>query len=182
MVSSPRPKRRGGQGDLGTRGKIWVEAQECEPQDVSLTCTFIYLWGCPLVPPSPCPLVLFSDTASPTGMIASQVAHMVSEKLGQAVSAAQVNAALHELSLQDWTKPGSRERKLTPFGAQYGRVTTNPDIKTRPSFALMSRCSKVGWVKGLVLMSEFFLGRCSPPARLTPGVVLNCGGLITWCR
>jgi len=63
-----------------------------------------------------------SDTASPTGMIASQVARALSEKLGQAVSAAQVNAALHELSLQDWTKPGSRERKLTPKGEEYGRA------------------------------------------------------------
>ena len=58
----------------------------------------------------------------PTGMIASQVAQLVSEKLGQAISAAQVNAALHELELQDWTKPGSRERKLTPKGGQYGRA------------------------------------------------------------
>jgi len=69
MVSSPRPKRRGGQGDKGTRGKIWVEAQQWEPQDVSLTCTFIYLSGCPpislsphlLVPLSPCPLVSLSS-------------------------------------------------------------------------------------------------------------------------
>ena len=63
-----------------------------------------------------------NDAASPTGMIASQVAQLVSEKLGQAVSAAQVNAALHELELQDWTKPGSRERKLTAKGEQYGRA------------------------------------------------------------
>jgi cell wall-associated NlpC family hydrolase len=63
-----------------------------------------------------------NDTASSTGMIASQVAQMVSEKLGQPVSAAQVNTALHELELQDWTKPGSRERKLTPKGEKYGRA------------------------------------------------------------
>ncbi len=63
-----------------------------------------------------------NDAASPTGMIASQVAQLVSEKLGQAISAAQVNAALHELELQDWTKPGSRERKLTGKGEQYGRA------------------------------------------------------------
>jgi len=37
-------------------------------------------------------------------------------------------------------------------------VTMNPDILTEPSFALMSRCSKVGWVKGSVKMSEFFVG------------------------
>jgi len=67
-------------------------------------------------------LLAQNDAASPTGMIASQVARLVSEKLGQAVSAAQVNAALHELSLQDWTKPGSRERKLTPKGEEYGRA------------------------------------------------------------
>ncbi len=34
----------------------------------------------------------------------------------------------------------------------------NPDILTEPSFALMSRFSKVVWVKGSVKMSEFFVG------------------------
>ena len=38
------------------------------------------------------------------------------------------------------------------------RVTTDPDILNQPSFALMSRCSKVGWVKGWFKMSEFFVG------------------------
>lgn len=37
-----------------------------------------------------------NDPASPTGMIASQVAQQVSEQLGRSVSAAQINAALHE--------------------------------------------------------------------------------------
>lgn len=37
-----------------------------------------------------------NDLISPTGMIASQVAQLVSEQLGRYVSAVQVNAALHE--------------------------------------------------------------------------------------
>jgi len=34
----------------------------------------------------------------------------------------------------------------------------NPNILVKPSFALMSRLSKVVWVKGLTKMSEFFVG------------------------
>lgn len=34
----------------------------------------------------------------------------------------------------------------------------NPDIRPTPSFALMSKLSTGGWVKGVGLMSEFFLG------------------------
>lgn len=67
-------------------------------------------------------LLAESDTASPTGMIASQVAKKVSEQLGRSVTAAQVNTALHELGIQEWAKPGSRERKLTEKGVQYGRA------------------------------------------------------------
>ena len=67
-------------------------------------------------------LLAQNDSASPTGMIASQVAENVSEKLGRSVSAAQVNAALHDLGIQEWAKPGSRERKLTEKGMQYGRA------------------------------------------------------------
>lgn len=63
-----------------------------------------------------------SDTTSPTGMIASQVAQKVSQQLGRSVTAAQVNMALHELGIQEWTKPGSRERKLTEKGSEYGRA------------------------------------------------------------
>ena len=37
------------------------------------------------------------------------------------MTALQVNQALHELKLQDWSKPGAnRERKLTAQGKQYG--------------------------------------------------------------
>ncbi len=67
-------------------------------------------------------LLAEGNPASPTGMIASQVAEKVSQDLGQAVTAAQINAALHELGIQEWTKPGSRERKLTAKGTQYGRA------------------------------------------------------------
>jgi hypothetical protein len=55
-------------------------------------------------------------------MIASQVAKKVSEQLGREFTAAQINEALHEIGIQEWTKPGSRERKLTAKGVQYGRA------------------------------------------------------------
>ena len=55
-------------------------------------------------------------------MIASQVAKKVSESLNGKVTAAQVNQALHDLNLQEWVKSGSRERKLTEKGKQYGRA------------------------------------------------------------
>jgi hypothetical protein len=65
--------------------------------------------------------VISQNVHSPTGMIPSQLAAKVSEKLERKVTAAQVNQALHELKLQDWTKPGAnRERKLTAQGKQYG--------------------------------------------------------------
>jgi hypothetical protein len=67
---------------------------------------------------------------SPTGMIPSQLAAKVSEQLESQITAAQVNQALHELKLQDWTKPGAnRERKLTEKGKQYGvaLLTTSAD-------------------------------------------------------
>lgn len=67
-------------------------------------------------------LLAQNDTTSPTGMIASQVAQKVSQQLGRSVTAATVNAALHELEFQEWTKPGSRERKLTEKGSEYGRA------------------------------------------------------------
>jgi hypothetical protein len=65
--------------------------------------------------------VIAEQVNSPTGMIPSQLAAKVSEQLERKVTAAQVNQALHELNLQDWTKPGAnRERKLTEKGRQYG--------------------------------------------------------------
>jgi len=67
-------------------------------------------------------LIGTSDTFSPTGMIASQVAKKVSANLECKVTAAQVNSALHELGIQEWAKPGSRERKLTDKGKEYGRA------------------------------------------------------------
>ena len=63
-----------------------------------------------------------NDASSATGMIASQVAQKVSAKLERKITAAQVNAALHELGIQEWAKPGSRERKLTELGLKYGRA------------------------------------------------------------
>jgi hypothetical protein len=67
-------------------------------------------------------LLVTHSVEEPSGMIASQVAKKVSEQLGQNVKAAQVNAALHELGIQEWTKPGSRERRLTEKGKAYGRA------------------------------------------------------------
>jgi hypothetical protein len=58
----------------------------------------------------------------PSGMIASQVAAKVSKQIGRKVTAAQVNAALHELELQQWAKPNSRERRLTEKGKKYGQA------------------------------------------------------------
>jgi hypothetical protein len=58
----------------------------------------------------------------PSGMIASQVAAKVSKQIGRKVTAAQVNAALHKLELQQWAKPGSRERRLTEKGKEYGQA------------------------------------------------------------
>ncbi|MFP4100969.1 hypothetical protein [Coleofasciculus sp.] len=67
-------------------------------------------------------LLVTHSVEEPSGMIASQVAKKVSEQLGRNVKAAQVNAALHELGIQEWTKPGSRERRLTEKGKAYGRA------------------------------------------------------------
>ncbi|MEQ8752698.1 MAG: hypothetical protein RID09_04150 [Coleofasciculus sp. G1-WW12-02] len=67
-------------------------------------------------------LLVTHSVEEPSGMIASQVAEKVSEQLGRKVKAAQVNAALHELGIQEWTKPGSRERRLTEKGKAYGRA------------------------------------------------------------
>jgi hypothetical protein len=67
-------------------------------------------------------LIARHDASSPTGMIASQVAQKVSAKLERKITAARVNAALHELGIQEWVKPGSRERKLTAKGKAYGRA------------------------------------------------------------
>jgi len=67
-------------------------------------------------------LLVTHSVEEPSGMIASQVAEKVSEQLGRKVKAAQVNAALHELGIQEWTKPGSRERRLTEKGKEYGRA------------------------------------------------------------
>jgi hypothetical protein len=65
--------------------------------------------------------VISQQVDSPTGMIPSQLAAKVSQQLERKVTAAAVNQALHELKLQDWTKPGAnRERKLTEKGKQYG--------------------------------------------------------------
>ena len=65
--------------------------------------------------------VIAQQVNSPTGMIPSQLAAKVSEQLERKVTALQVNQALHELKLQDWSKPGAnRERKLTAQGKQYG--------------------------------------------------------------
>jgi transposase len=65
--------------------------------------------------------VIANSTVSPSGMIASQLASQLTEKLDLKVTAASVNKALHELGLQEWSKPGqSRERKLTDAGKQYG--------------------------------------------------------------
>ena len=74
--------------------------------------------------------VIAQNTDSPTGLIASQLAADISEKLGEKVTAAQVNKALHELGFQDWANPGkNRERKLTETGKQYGvaLLTTSAD-------------------------------------------------------
>lgn len=57
-----------------------------------------------------------------SGDFGTQVASKVSHQLGRTVTAAKVNAALHKLELQEWTKPGSRERKLTEKGSEYGRA------------------------------------------------------------
>ncbi len=62
-----------------------------------------------------------SDRQPTSGMIVSQLAEKLSESLGTKVTAAAVNKALHSLGLQEFTKPGSRERKLTEEGKQYGR-------------------------------------------------------------
>ena len=67
-------------------------------------------------------LLAVQDEAQVSGMIASQVAKKVSESLNGKVTAAQVNQALHDLNLQEWVKSGSRERKLTEKGKQYGRA------------------------------------------------------------
>ncbi|MGB7444203.1 MAG: hypothetical protein WA919_24315 [Coleofasciculaceae cyanobacterium] len=67
-------------------------------------------------------LIATNDASSSSGMIASQVAEKVSSKLKRKITAAQVNSALHELGIQEWAKPGSRERKLTDKGKEYGRA------------------------------------------------------------
>ena len=67
-------------------------------------------------------LIATNDANDASGMIASQVAEIVSSKLERKITAAQINSALHELGIQEWAKPGSRERKLTPLGKKYGRA------------------------------------------------------------
>jgi hypothetical protein len=65
--------------------------------------------------------VIANSTVSPSGMIVSQLASLLTEQLGRKITAASVNKALHEMGLQDWSKPGqSRERKLTDSGKPYG--------------------------------------------------------------
>jgi hypothetical protein len=65
--------------------------------------------------------VIANSTVSPSGMIASQIASLLTELLGRKITAASVNKALHELEWQEWSKPGqSRERKLTETGKKYG--------------------------------------------------------------
>lgn len=71
-----------------------------------------------------------SDSSSPTGMIVSQLAKEMSNKLGTKVTPAKINQALHDLELQEWAKPGvNRERKLTAKGKEYGiaLLTTSAD-------------------------------------------------------
>ncbi len=66
-------------------------------------------------------LVGTKDSQEVSGLIVSQLAEKVSESLGTKVTAAAVNKALHSLGFQEFTKPGSRERKLTEKGKQYAR-------------------------------------------------------------
>jgi hypothetical protein len=64
---------------------------------------------------------LSKETISPQGLIPSQLAEELTSQLGQKVTAAQVNQALHELGLQEYARPGKgRERKLTAAGKNYG--------------------------------------------------------------
>lgn len=67
-------------------------------------------------------LLMLKDEKQASGMIVSEVAKKVSESLNQKVTAAKINQVLHDLELQDWAKSGSRERKLTEKGKQYGRA------------------------------------------------------------
>ncbi|MFP4336881.1 MAG: hypothetical protein ACLFQP_03030 [Halothece sp.] len=62
------------------------------------------------------------DSLPATGYIPTQLAERVSEELEQPITASQVNHALHELGLQEFTKPNSRERRLTEAGKDYGRT------------------------------------------------------------
>ena len=74
--------------------------------------------------------VIAQNSDSPSGKIASQLAADVSKQVGEKVTAAQINKALHELGFQDWANPGkNRERKLTEAGKQYGvaLLTTSAD-------------------------------------------------------
>ncbi len=74
--------------------------------------------------------VIAQNTDSPTGLIASQLAVEVSKEVGEKITAASINKALHSLGFQDWANPGkNRERKLTEAGKQYGvaLLTTSAD-------------------------------------------------------
>ena len=74
--------------------------------------------------------VIAQNSDSPSGKIASQLAADVSKQVGEKITAAQINKALHELGFQDWANPGkNRERKLTEAGKQYGvaLLTTSAD-------------------------------------------------------
>lgn len=96
-------------------------------------------------------LLVTHSQEEPSGMIASQVAEKVSEQLGQKVKAAQVNAALHELGIQEWTKPGSRERRLTEKGKAYGRAMLATSKTNTWSGA------QLRWFDNVVpLLSDFF--------------------------
>jgi hypothetical protein len=66
-------------------------------------------------------VVIANQIPSPQGMIVSQLATKVSAKLGQKITGAKINQALHDLEFQDWAKPGvNRERMLTEKGKKYG--------------------------------------------------------------
>jgi len=74
--------------------------------------------------------LLAAYTNTPTGMIASQLAEILSSKLERKITAAQVNKILHELGFLDWANPDkNRERKLTEAGKKYGVaiLTTSAD-------------------------------------------------------
>ncbi|MGK7875395.1 MAG: hypothetical protein AB4426_19470 [Xenococcaceae cyanobacterium] len=96
--------------------------------------------------------LLGQHDTSPSGMIVSQVAEKVSEELDRAISPAQVNSALHDLSLQEFAKSGSRERRLTPKGQAYGRAV----LVTSRSNAWSG--AQIRWFDNVVpLLCDYFL-------------------------